>query len=128
MRAPRHAACSVPGSNRNAAQLGKVVMQRWRTCLGAIALGALLSGGAAAIGILDREGADPTQAPPDLAADDRNARGAARLGGEVGTGPEIAGVAPTLVPEPDTLALVSLGMLGLVFAGRRRIQAETRSR
>lgn len=98
-------------------------MQRWRIVLGAVAAALLLAGGAAATAILDREGIAPAEAPPDLAAEDRlDARGAARLGGEVGNAaPEIEGVATTVVPEPDTLALVSLGMVGLVFAGRRRV-------
>jgi hypothetical protein len=29
----------------------------------------------------------------------------------------------TAIPEPGTLVLVSLGMLGLVFAGRRRARS-----
>jgi len=102
-------------------------MQRWRICLIAVAAGVLLAGGATAISIDDLGRPSPAQAA-DLAADDGwDARGVSRVGGEVGPGvPEIEGVEPTVVPEPTTLVLVSLGMVGLVFAGRRRAEHEAR--
>jgi len=102
-------------------------MQRWRICLIAVAAGALLAGGATATSIDDLGRPSPAQAA-DLAADDGwDVRGVSRLGGEVGPGaPGIDGVEPTVVPEPTTLVLVSLGMVGLVFAGRRRAEREAR--
>jgi hypothetical protein len=102
---------------------GEVLMQRWRICLGAAAAAVLIAGGAAALEIVDPKGRGPIQAPTDLAAEETwDERGVSALGGEVGPGaPEVEGVVPTVVPEPTTLVLVSLGMVGLVFAGRRRI-------
>ena len=99
-------------------------MQRWRICLGAAAAAVMLAGGAAATPIDDRERrGGPAQAAADLAAEDRwDATGVSRLGGEVEPAAfDVEGVAPTVVPEPTTLVLVSLGMVGLVFAGRRRV-------
>ena len=55
-----------------------------------------------------------------------DARGVPVPDGEVGTADSeerVEGVDLTLVPEPDTLLLVSLGMFGLVVAGRRRQRA-----
>jgi len=98
-------------------------MRRWRNCLGAVAAAVLLAGAAAATTIDDRKRSGPTQAAADPAVDDSwDSRGVSRVDGGVDTaGPEIAGVEPTVVPEPTTLVLVSLGMVGLVFAGRRRV-------
>jgi hypothetical protein len=105
---------------------------RWRHgLLGAAAASALLAAGAFATPIVDRSEGTGQPAPPDLAADAAmDASGVpGAAGGEVGAGPDLdlktlvppallAG--PTLIPEPTTLLLVSVGMAGLTFVGRRR--------
>lgn len=112
-------------------------MQKWLICLAAVAAGGLLAGGAATVSIDDLGRQSTAQAGPDLAASgDLGERGIQplELSGEVGSAlrgaaaeiadeveAEIEGVDPTLVPEPTPLFLVSLGMIGLVIAGRRRL-------
>lgn len=105
---------------------------RWRHgLLGAAAASALLAAGAFATPIVDRGEGTGQPAPPDLAADAAtDASGVpGAAGGVVGAGPDLdlktlvppallAG--PTLIPEPTTLLLVSVGMAGLTFVGRRR--------
>jgi hypothetical protein len=105
--------------------------QRRRLGLGVVVASALLAAGAFATPIVNREGGTAQPAATDLAADAaataRGVLGAA--GGEVGTAPEVdldsllppallAG--PAMIPEPTTLLLVSVGMAGLTFVGRRR--------
>jgi hypothetical protein len=101
-------------------------MQRWKHGF-AIALTAVIAAEASATEISDRKGDPVPPAATDLAVGDVwDARGVPVLDGEVGTAdPEdlVEGVGPTVVPEPDTLLLVSLGMFGLVVAGRRRQRA-----
>jgi hypothetical protein len=101
-------------------------MQRWKFGF-AIALTAVIAAEASATGISDRKGDPVPPAATDLAVGDAwDARGVPVPDGEVGTAdPEarVEGVDPTVVPEPDTLLLVSLGMFGLVVAGRRRQRA-----
>jgi hypothetical protein len=80
---------------------------RWRHgLLGAAAASALLAAGAFATPIVDRGEGTGQPAPPDL--DLKTLVPPALLAG------------PTLIPEPTTLLLVSVGMAGLTFVGRRR--------
>ena len=85
---------------------------RWRQgLLGAAAASALLAAGAFATPIVDRGDGTGQPAPPDLAAPDLDLKTLvppAMLSG------------PALIPEPTTLLLVSVGMAGLTFVGRRR--------
>ena len=101
-------------------------MQRWKYLV-AIALTAVIAAEASATGISDRKGDPVPPAATDLAVGDEwDARGVPVPDGEVGTADRedrVEGVDPTVVPEPDTLLLVSLGMFGLVVAGRRRQRA-----
>ena len=99
-------------------------MQRLKHGL-AIALSAVIAAEASATAISDRRGDPVPPAATDLAVGSVwDARGVPVPDGEVGTAdPRVEGVAPTMVPEPDTLLLVSLGMFGLVVAGRRRRSA-----
>ena len=103
-------------------------MQRWKYLV-AIALTAVIAAEASATEISDRKGDPVPPAATDLAVGDVwDARGVPVPDGEVGTGTDeqrVEGVDPTVVPEPDTLLLVSLGMFGLVVAGRRRRRAAT---
>jgi hypothetical protein len=96
-------------------------MQRWMLVLSSIALCTVLAAEASATPISERTGEGVPPAATDLAVEGVwDARGVPALDGGVGTVRRIEGVEPTLVPEPDTLLLVSLGMFGLVIAGRRR--------
>ena len=100
-------------------------MQRWKHGF-AIALTAVIAAEASATGISDRKGDPVPPAATDLAVwDVWDARGVPVPDGGVGTADRVEGVEPTMVPEPDTLLLVSLGMFGLVVAGRRRQRAAT---
>jgi hypothetical protein len=95
-------------------------MQRLKQGL-IIALSAVIAAEASATAISDRRGDPVPPAATDLAVGSVwDARGVPVPDGEVGTEDRIEGVAPTVIPEPDTLLLVSLGMFGLVVAGRRR--------
>ena len=95
-------------------------MQRLKHGL-AIALSAVIAAEASATAISDRTGDPVPPAATDLAVGSMwDARGVPAPDGEVGTEARIEGVEPTVIPEPDTLLLVSLGMFGLVVAGRRR--------
>jgi PEP-CTERM motif len=95
-------------------------MQRLKHGL-AIALSAVIAAEASATAISDRRGDPVPPAATDLAVGSMwDARGVPVPDGEVGTEDRIEGVEPTVIPEPDTLLLVSLGMFGLVVAGRRR--------
>ena len=94
-------------------------MQRWKYGF-AVALTAILAAEASAMGVADRNGDPVPPAATDLAVEDVwDASNVPIPDGEVGTA-RVEGVVPTVVPEPDTLLLVSLGMFGLVVAGRRR--------
>jgi hypothetical protein len=96
-------------------------MQRCKLALVCIALCAVLAAEASATPISERTGDGVPPAATDLAvASAWDARGVPPVDGEVGTASAIEGVEPTLIPEPDTLLLVSVGMFGLVIAGRRR--------
>jgi hypothetical protein len=99
--------------------------------LSAAAVSALLAAGALATPIEDRGAGTGKPAATDLAADAaKDAMGVpGAAGGEVGTATDLdldallppallSGPAP--IPEPTTLLLVSLGMAGLTFVGRRR--------
>ena len=95
-------------------------MQRWKHGF-AIALTAVIAAEASATGISDRKGDPVPPAATDLAVGDVwDARGVPVPDGGVGIETKVVGVDSTVVPEPDTLLLVSLGMFGLVVAGRRR--------
>lgn len=95
-------------------------MQRWKHGF-AVALTAVIAAEASATGISDRKGDPVPPAATDLAVGDMwDARGVPVPDGGVGTADLVEGVDPIVVPEPDTLLLVSLGMFGLVVAGRRR--------
>lgn len=106
--------------------------QRWRLgLLGAAAASALLAAGAFATPIVDRGEGTGQPAATDLAADaGTGASGVpGAAGGEVGTAleldldsllPPALLSGPALIPEPTTLVMVSLGMAGLTFVGRRR--------
>jgi PEP-CTERM motif len=104
-------------------------MRRWRICMGAMGVSALLAAGSLATPIVDREGGTAPAAATDLAAASA-ARGVLDASGEVGdpsldTDPSLFVPpallpGPTLIPEPTTIVLVSLGMAGLAFSGRRR--------
>ena len=95
-------------------------MQRLKHGL-AIALSAVIAAEASATAISDRRGDPVPPAATDLAVGSVwDARGVPVPDGEVGTEDRIEGVEPTVIPEPDTLLLVSLGMFRLVVAGRRR--------
>jgi hypothetical protein len=96
-------------------------VQRWKLALISFALCAVLAAEASATAISERTGDDVAPAATDLAvASVWDARGVPAADGEVGTARSIPSVEPTLIPEPDTLLLVSLGMVGLTIAGRRR--------
>jgi PEP-CTERM motif-containing protein len=109
-----------------------LVGQRWRLgLLSAAAASALLAAGAQATPIVDRGAGTGKSAATDLAADAAlDASGVSgAAGGEVGTAldldldsllPPALLAGPALIPEPTTLLLVSLGMAGLTFVGRRR--------
>lgn len=99
-------------------------MQRWQFAFCAIAVTAVFAAEASATPISNRasQGDGIPPAATDLAAESAwDPRGVPVLGGEVGPARFVEGVEPTAIPEPDTLLLVSLGMFGLVIAGRRRV-------
>jgi hypothetical protein len=94
--------------------------------LSAAAASAFLAAGALATPIVEDTG---QPAPTDLAADAAtDASGVpSAAGGEVGTTLDLESLmppallpGPALIPEPTTLLLVSFGMAGLTFVGRRR--------
>ena len=100
-------------------------MQRWKHGF-AIALTAVIAAEASATEISDRRGDPVPPAATDLAVGDMwDARGVPVPDGGVGIADRVEGVDPIVVPEPDTLLLVSLGMFGLVIGGRRRRRAAT---
>jgi PEP-CTERM motif len=111
--------------------VGRCWRRRRLGLLSAAAASALLAAGALATPIVDRSDDTGQPAPTDLAADAAgDASGVpSAAGGEVGTAPalDLDSVmppallpGPTLIPEPTTLLLVSFGMAGLTFVGRRR--------
>jgi hypothetical protein len=98
-----------------------LLVQRWKIWLAAGGMALVLADAALATTLAapsaSRDAADDEDAPWQEAV----TVGAVSVPlGEVGSGADGGNVFPPVAPGPTTLALVSLGLVGLTLAGRRR--------